>query len=175
MLFLVLTVVLVFKAPSPFPHGADAVSQLEQRLTHFRSSGFRCVQLSNMLSNMLFDRLFSRQVLSAPLLSKTFVAASEHHSRVIVSCNLTDAIAAFSLPVMSRAMPDCGGWAARCTSWNGRGACGMPCSTGGTASRTCRCGLRRQACVPPSFWIDTTSYWIAQNRTGCRLLSPAEQ
>ena len=38
-LFLVLTVVAAYAAPSPFSLGADAVARLEAQLTHLRSAG----------------------------------------------------------------------------------------------------------------------------------------
>ena len=42
LLFLVLTVVVALKAPIPFTPGADAISQLEHRLTDLRSNETRC-------------------------------------------------------------------------------------------------------------------------------------
>ena len=42
LLFLVLTVVVALKAPIPFTPGADAISQLEHRLTDLRSNDTRC-------------------------------------------------------------------------------------------------------------------------------------
>ena len=42
LLFLLLTVVVALKAPIPFTPGADAISQLEHRLTDLRSNETRC-------------------------------------------------------------------------------------------------------------------------------------
>jgi hypothetical protein len=42
LLFLMLTVVVALKAPIPFTPGADAIAQLEHRLTDLRSNETRC-------------------------------------------------------------------------------------------------------------------------------------
>lgn len=57
-LFLVLTVAVALTAPSPFAHGSDAVSRLEQRLMHFHSTG----GFSNLTDYTALRRLGSQHL-----------------------------------------------------------------------------------------------------------------